>query len=400
MQGTTVLEVAEAFIQHVFCWCGSPLSLCSDRGPPLHSAVMHEIFSILGFMLKFSTPHTLHSHGDIECQHCIINELQRILFQGQFPNILARWDEYAKFLQVMLNTAVVERHGMSPLLFFFGRQPRLPASPAQSPDALYSTSLEFVLSFQTRFQEALDVGRLAQSHLIENMDKRLDLGYALAVGDWAMWMLRSLPYLVIHISGLNTRASLCQSGHYLYAGSTATLEIPEHWQISTNTFNVDKLKQYVARDGAPLPPCPRRFANRVAANQGTVSRVTHHRRVGQMGRPPSVTNIAGEGKGGGGILEGVCRAPLLSACISTNLGFDHSGQRNREIFSYNVDFIRSDGMQGLHKVDVIPSHSSTPRILIRWPHAASPPFHRLPCNPAPFSIRVGVCLAACIRHCR
>jgi hypothetical protein len=85
----------------------------------------------------------------------------------------------------MLNTAVVERHGMSPLFFFFGRQPRLPASPANSPEALDPAALEFVLSFKTRLQEALDVGRLAQSHLIEKMDKRRDPGHALVVGDWA-----------------------------------------------------------------------------------------------------------------------------------------------------------------------------------------------------------------------
>jgi hypothetical protein len=77
---------------------------------------------------------TRHSHGEIERQHRIINELQRnerILYQGRFPNILARWDEYAKHIQFMLNTAVVERHGMCPLYFSFGRQPRLPAPPDQ-----------------------------------------------------------------------------------------------------------------------------------------------------------------------------------------------------------------------------------------------------------------------------
>jgi transposase InsO family protein len=139
MKHTTALDVASAFVLNVFSWFGDPLSLCSDRGPPFHSAVMHEIFSMLGSTLKVSMAHTPHSHGEIERQHRIINELQRILYQGQFPNILARWDEYAKLIQFMLNTAVVERHGMAgmpPLFFFFGRQPRLPASPDQGSEAL------------------------------------------------------------------------------------------------------------------------------------------------------------------------------------------------------------------------------------------------------------------------
>ena len=280
MKTTTALDVATAFVQHVFCWFGSPLSLCSDRGPPFHSAVMHEIFSMLGSTLKFSTPHTPHSHGEIERQHRIINELQRILYQGQFPNILARWDEYAKLIQFMLNTAVVERHGMSPLYFFFGRQPRLPASPDQGSDALDPASLEFVLAFHTRLQEALDVGRLAQSHMIEKLDKQRDPRQALAVGDWAYVDAEITP-----IPG-NPHFRVKYAGPFLVKAvttSTATLAIPEHWQISTHTFNVDKLKKHIIRAGDPLPPCPRRFAKRVAANQGVVSRVTHHRRTGRVG---------------------------------------------------------------------------------------------------------------------
>ena len=279
MRNTTALDVAEAFVQNVFCWFGAPLSLCSDRGPPFHSAVMHEIFSMLGSTLKFSTPHTPHSHGEIERQHRIINELQRILYQGQFPTILAKWDEYAKIIQFMLNAAVVERHGMSPLYFFFGRQPRLPASPDHSPEALDPASLEFVLSFQTRLQEALDVGRVAQSHLIEKLDRHRDPHHTLSVGDWAYVDAEIAP-----IPG-NSHFRVKYAGPFLVKAvttSTATLEIPEHWQLSTNTFNVDKLKKYIAREGAPLPPCPRRFAKRVARDQVAVSRVSHHRRVGRI----------------------------------------------------------------------------------------------------------------------
>ena len=280
MKGTSALAVAEAFIQHVFCWFGAPLSLCSDRGPPFHSAVMHEIFTLLGSSIKHSTAHTPHSHGEIERQHRIINELQRILNQGQFPQIVARWDEYAKLIQFMLNSAVVERHGMSPLFFFFGRQPRLPASPAHSADALDPASLEFVLSFQTRLQEALDVGRLAQIQLIESLDKQRDPRNTLAVGDWA--------YVNADITPLpgNSHFRVKYAGPFLVKAvsvSTATLDIPEHWQLSTNTFHVDKLKKHVVRDGAPAPPRPRRFANRSPAEQGEVSRVSDHRRTGRLG---------------------------------------------------------------------------------------------------------------------
>ena len=189
---------------------------------------------------------------------------------------------------MVLNTAVVERHGMSPLYFFFGRQPRLPASPDQSPDALDPASLEFVLSFRTRLQEALDVGRVAQSALIEKLDKHRDPRHVLAVGDWAYVDADITP-----IPG-NSHFRVKYAGPFFVKAvttSTATLEIPEHWQISTNTFNVDKLKKHVVRPGDPLPPCPRRFAKRVAADQGTVSRVSHHRRVGRVGADGRRTDL-------------------------------------------------------------------------------------------------------------
>jgi hypothetical protein len=57
LKQTTVIDVAQAYVEHVFCWFGAPLSICSDRGPPFHSAVMHEIF-LIGLSVLYSTPHT------------------------------------------------------------------------------------------------------------------------------------------------------------------------------------------------------------------------------------------------------------------------------------------------------------------------------------------------------
>ncbi len=127
------------------------------------------------------------------------------VFSTNFTNILARWDEYTKIIQFMLNIAVVGRHGMSSLFFFFGRQPQLPASPANSPEAFDPAALDFVLSFKTRLQEALDIGRLAQSHLIEKMDKHRDPGHAFAVGIGPMWILTLPQSLAIRIFELSTQ---------------------------------------------------------------------------------------------------------------------------------------------------------------------------------------------------
>jgi transposase InsO family protein len=193
MKSTTAPDVASAFLEHVFCWFGMPQSLTSDRGPPFQSAVFHEIFQLLGTSLKHSTPHCPHSHGDVERQNRILNELQRALCMDQFPSLAARWDEYAKLLQFTLNSATVSRHGMSPLFFWTGRQPRLPAALALPETSLDPTSLEFVESFRSRWQEALDVGRISQIKMIQAMDAHRDARHGLAVGDWAYLAAEETP---------------------------------------------------------------------------------------------------------------------------------------------------------------------------------------------------------------
>ena len=65
----TALEVVKAFVDHVFCWFGVPTAILSDRGPQFRSAVWHQIWLLLGTTVKHSTPHTPHSHGDVELQN-------------------------------------------------------------------------------------------------------------------------------------------------------------------------------------------------------------------------------------------------------------------------------------------------------------------------------------------
>ena len=65
----------------------------------------------------------------------------------------------------------------------------------------------------------------------------------------------------------------------------ATLKLPEHWQVASNTFHVDK---YIPRAGEPLSSLrPRRFCNRPAHALGTISRISRHRHTGRLQRDGS-----------------------------------------------------------------------------------------------------------------
>ena len=65
--------------------------------------------------------------------------------------------------------------------------------------------------------------------------------------------------------------------------STATLTLPEHGQLSTDVFHLDKRRKHVPRAGEVLPlPRPRRWRNRPPEAQGNISLISKHRLLGSM----------------------------------------------------------------------------------------------------------------------
>ncbi len=88
----------------------------------------HQIWTLLGTTVKHTTPHTPHNHGGVERQNRMVNEMLRTMLYSQFPDILPCWNEYVKLIQFAMNNALVTRTGMTPLFFFFGRDPRVPAT--------------------------------------------------------------------------------------------------------------------------------------------------------------------------------------------------------------------------------------------------------------------------------
>jgi transposase InsO family protein len=246
----TALEVAKSFVDQVFCWFGVPKSILSDRGPQFRAAVWHQIWALLGTTVKHSTPHTPHSHGDVERQNRIINEMLRTMLHSQFAELLPRWNEYIKLIQFAMNNALVNRTGMTPLFFFFGRHPRVPASLDLPQTSLDPRSLEFVTAFQNRVQQALDKGKESQVQLIRDMAPRRDPTVQFRVGDQAWLRAEECP-----IPG-NKHFKYPWTGPFTILAvtpSTATLELPEHWRLLSSTFHFDKLRPFRPRPAAVGP---------------------------------------------------------------------------------------------------------------------------------------------------
>ena len=68
--------------------------------------------------------------------------------------------------------------------------------------------------------------------------------------------------------------------------STATLELPSHWQLRSNVFHFNKLRPFRARPpsfGPSLPSPPSPIVRR-GQTYYVVDRIVNHRRVGRKGR--------------------------------------------------------------------------------------------------------------------
>jgi hypothetical protein len=117
--------------------------------------------------------------------------------------------------------------------------------------SLDHTSLEFVLAFQNRVQQALDRGREGQIQFIRDMSPRRDATVQFQVGQKA-WL--KVDECSIHG---NKHFKIPWTGQFpilAVTPSTATLDIPEHWRLLSNTFHFDKLLPARQRPAEVAPP--------------------------------------------------------------------------------------------------------------------------------------------------
>ena len=116
--------------------------------------------------------------------------------------------------------------------------------------------------------------------MVAAMDKRRDPTLQYTVGEWAWLAASETP-----VPG-NKHFQCNWMGPFRILAtslSTVSLELPEHWQLTSNTFHVEKIRPYVQREGQPPPPPrPRRFKFRPPNARGEIRRISGHRRTGRV----------------------------------------------------------------------------------------------------------------------
>ena len=261
MTTVTPEVLAQNFLDEVYPWFGLPLQITSDNGPPFNAAVWRELCLLLGVEARHVSPHRPQSMGQVERMNGDINLTFRSLVQELFHNLAADWDLKHKLVQLQLNNRV-KSSGLSALFYFFGRHPRTLAT-VQLPGNLEldPRSLEFVLSSQTRNDQARDTIRAHQLKMIADLDSKRDPGVTYAVGNLVMLRTDDLSE---HIIPCNKHFRMPFVGPFrivqILDPSTLELSIPEHWKLPSSRFHVSKVRLYTSRPPhvgpTVLPPGP------------------------------------------------------------------------------------------------------------------------------------------------
>ena len=142
---------------------------------------------------------------------------------------------------------------MTPFEALFEFTPLKPVCLVQNVHCPHPTAAEFATLLDTYHQRACDAIRTAQLKLVEKMDQGRETTKSYQVGD-SVWLSST------HITGPeDSHSKLPWSGPFPVIAatpSTVTLELPEHWRLTTNTFHVKKVKKHVERPphlGIPEP---------------------------------------------------------------------------------------------------------------------------------------------------
>lgn len=167
LQGTTSVDICDAFAKSFIARFGAPKMLLTDQGANFCSSLMRNLarkFRIKQFRTTAYHPQT---NGSIERSHHVLTEYLKQYIDRQHD-----WDEFLEMAMFSYNTSQHEGTGFTPHELVFGKPARQPSENRvieEHPDPTYGQYLEDLFSKIHGLQE------LAAENL--NQAKRKSKGY-------------------------------------------------------------------------------------------------------------------------------------------------------------------------------------------------------------------------------
>ena len=157
----TARETAQAFLDHVFRFCGLPDSLISDQGRTFIDSTWKGICKSLQIDHRLSTSYHPQTDGQTERANRTLEVYLRHFVNYHQDN----WASLLPIAEFSMNSHDNASTGISPFFASFGHHPRLDFRPESSPDAATSTSRPlFVEHIATIQKQCADAITLAQAY--------------------------------------------------------------------------------------------------------------------------------------------------------------------------------------------------------------------------------------------
>jgi len=121
----TAIDVADAFVTHVFAKHGIPLHVSSDRGSEFTSHFFRSLGSLLRMRLHFTSGHHPAANGQVECVNSTLEQYLRIYCNYQQNN----WSKLLPLAEFAYNNAPHATTGVSPFFATRGYDPSIAISP-------------------------------------------------------------------------------------------------------------------------------------------------------------------------------------------------------------------------------------------------------------------------------
>jgi len=128
----TAIDVADAFVTHVFSKHGIPLHVSSDRGSEFTSHFFHSLGSLLRMRLYFTSGHHPAANGQVERINSTLEQYLRIYCNYEQDN----WLKLLPLAEFAYNNAPHASTGVSPFFATCGYDPLI----AVYPDRGYRSS--------------------------------------------------------------------------------------------------------------------------------------------------------------------------------------------------------------------------------------------------------------------
>ncbi|CAL9238184.1 unnamed protein product, partial [Arabidopsis halleri] len=136
----TALDVAQAFLDHIYKLHGMPQNIISDRDPTFLSEVWTELFRVNGVDLRFSTAYHPQTDGQTEATNKTLETYLRCM-TSDAPSTWSKWLPLAEW---WYNTTFHSAIKSTPFEIIYGQPPplHLPYLPGESSSKVIDRSLQ------------------------------------------------------------------------------------------------------------------------------------------------------------------------------------------------------------------------------------------------------------------